>query len=106
MDPVIDPRRCPLCGGPNACGRSEGRSTCWCFEVPIARDVLARIPPEAERQACICQRCATGDGPQADPTARSAVSPARSEPQASEEKKGDLARRRFRPRARKPHRPT
>lgn len=54
---------CPLCGGPNDCGpaRTGTHATpCWCTNVTIDPAVLARIPPAARNQACICRRCATG----------------------------------------------
>lgn len=54
----VDPRRCPLCGGPNACGMAEGASTCWCFTVDIPSDVRARIPEAALDITCVCQACA------------------------------------------------
>ncbi|MBX3159657.1 MAG: cysteine-rich CWC family protein [Deltaproteobacteria bacterium] len=56
----VDASLCPLCGGANDCGRAAGRSTCWCFEVTVPRDVLARVPAEQRGVVCICRRC--GDG--------------------------------------------
>jgi hypothetical protein len=50
--------RCPLCGGDNACGAVAASATCWCFDVKIKAEVLARIPAEAQGTRCICQRCA------------------------------------------------
>jgi hypothetical protein len=54
----VDPRRCPLCGGPNDCGIAAGASTCWCFTTDIPSDVRDRIPPEARDLACVCRACA------------------------------------------------
>jgi hypothetical protein len=54
----VDPRRCPLCGGPNDCGIAAGASTCWCFTTEIPSDVRDRIPPEARDLSCICRACA------------------------------------------------
>jgi hypothetical protein len=54
----VDPRRCPLCGGPNECGIAAGASTCWCFTTEIPPDVRDRIPAEARDLACVCRACA------------------------------------------------
>lgn len=56
----IDPARCPLCGGDNACGAASGAGTCWCFAARISPDVLERVPPELRDKACICEKCASG----------------------------------------------
>lgn len=62
--PAIDPRRCPLCGQPNACANETARATgqaqppCWCTTVDFTPELLARVPPQARRQACICETCA------------------------------------------------
>lgn len=62
--PSIDPCRCPLCGQPNACANEIARATgqaqppCWCTTVTFAPELLARVPPEAQRRACICAACA------------------------------------------------
>jgi hypothetical protein len=55
---AVDPHRCPLCGEPNGCGMAEGKPACWCFEVSIDAETLARVPPEAQGQACVCRSCA------------------------------------------------
>jgi len=63
--PVVDPTRCPLCGGPNGCAREREKATgqpqppCWCTQVVFARELLAQVPAAAQRTACICQACAT-----------------------------------------------
>ena len=60
----VDPRRCPLCHQPNACGQEIARATgqaqapCWCTAVAFPAELLARVPPAAQRQACICEACA------------------------------------------------
>ena len=41
-DSLADKTKCPLCGGPNACGMAEGKTECWCFTATIAPGVLAR----------------------------------------------------------------
>ena len=74
----VDPRRCPLCGGPNDCGIAAGASTCWCFTAEIPADVRDRIPPDARDLACVCRACAERQpSGTADPsTATSATAPA------------------------------
>jgi hypothetical protein len=62
-----DPRRCPLCGEPNACGMSSGAGTCWCFSTEIPAAVLERVPPEARDEICVCAACATGERRRARP---------------------------------------
>jgi hypothetical protein len=69
MPAMVDPCRCPLCGQPNRCAMTQPEGTspkgapCWCVNVSFSAELLARVPPQAERQACICQRCATGGTP-------------------------------------------
>jgi len=55
---------CPLCGAPNECApaRSGTHDTpCWCWNITIDPAILAKIPPEARNEACLCRRCATGE---------------------------------------------
>jgi hypothetical protein len=54
----IDPARCPLCDGDNACGVVAGRADCWCFTEPVPAEVIARVPPAAQGVACVCRACA------------------------------------------------
>jgi hypothetical protein len=56
----VDPRRCPLCGGPNVCGVAAGADSCWCFTAQVPPDVVARVPEEARDVACVCRACAEG----------------------------------------------
>ncbi len=56
----VDPDRCPLCGNENECGLRAGSKTCWCFSEKLLPGVLDSIPPEAQRAACLCKKCATG----------------------------------------------
>ncbi|MDP4609485.1 MAG: cysteine-rich CWC family protein [Burkholderiaceae bacterium] len=61
---TIDPLLCPLCGQANACAMANGNDNaepCWCVGLTFGPDVLARVPPEAQRLACICQRCVQAD---------------------------------------------
>lgn len=61
-----DPTRCPLCGQPNRCANEVERETgepqppCWCTQADFGADLLARVPVEARRKACICSACANG----------------------------------------------
>jgi hypothetical protein len=62
--PAVDPCRCPLCGQPNACANEQARVSgeaqpaCWCTAVHFSPGLLARVPAEAQRRACICAACA------------------------------------------------
>lgn len=62
-EPVTDPSRCPLCGGDNRCAMEVERETgvpqgpCWCVNASFPKDLLARLPPDAEGKACICAAC-------------------------------------------------
>lgn len=59
----IDPTRCPLCGDDNRCAMEVEKATgepqppCWCVTATFTPDLLARLPAEAQGQACICARC-------------------------------------------------
>ena len=58
------PDLCPLCGQPNRCAMEIERETgvkqeaCWCTQVAFGPELLARVPAEAQRRACICAACA------------------------------------------------
>jgi hypothetical protein len=64
-----DPVLCPLCGQPNRCAMELERETgvaqgpCWCTQVEFDAGLLARVPPTAQRLACICAACARGNAP-------------------------------------------
>ncbi|HEY0826088.1 MAG TPA: cysteine-rich CWC family protein [Ramlibacter sp.] len=66
--PRPDPSLCPLCGQPNRCAveleRETGRAPgpCWCTQVDFGAELLARVPPQAQRLACICAACARQAG--------------------------------------------
>jgi hypothetical protein len=51
---------CPLCGQDNACGMDAGSSTsrCWCEDVTMGADLLAKVPEAAKGTVCICRACA------------------------------------------------
>jgi hypothetical protein len=58
---VLDPARCPLCGGPNRCARAAGARTaarCWCADTVIPADRLALVPEPVRGVGCICATCA------------------------------------------------
>jgi hypothetical protein len=57
----MDKTLCPLCGNENACGMAaaDSASRCWCEDVRVGADLLARVPDAAKRKVCICRACAT-----------------------------------------------
>ena len=61
---AIDATLCPLCGQPNRCAMEVEKETgvkqppCWCTQVDFSADLLAKVPPEKQRTACICAACA------------------------------------------------
>jgi len=61
MSQPIDPLRCPLCGGANACARAaagdDAERECWCAAATFDAALLARVPAAAAGRACICRRC-------------------------------------------------
>lgn len=66
---AIDPTLCPLCGQSNACANQLARATgvaqppCWCTTATFTPELLARVPAEARRLACICEACARAARP-------------------------------------------
>lgn len=60
----LDPSQCPLCGKQNLCAMEVARATgqdqppCWCTTVHFEAALLARIPPDKRRLACVCAACA------------------------------------------------
>ena len=65
---ALTPALCPLCGQPNRCAMELERETgvkqegCWCTQAAFSPELLARVPPEARRRACICPACVRGAG--------------------------------------------
>ncbi|MES2950644.1 MAG: cysteine-rich CWC family protein [Pseudomonadota bacterium] len=61
---AINTSQCPLCGQSNQCANEVERLTglpqepCWCTTAVFTPELLARVPAEARRLACICARCA------------------------------------------------
>lgn len=41
----------------------EAQGPCWCTQVDFDAAVLARVPPAAQRLACICAACARANTP-------------------------------------------
>lgn len=53
---------CPLCSGPNECQQCTSaayKGPCWCASVSIPEELLARVPAESRRRACLCRGCVT-----------------------------------------------
>ena len=60
VDSACDAARCPLCGGPNACQLCTAdayKGPCWCERMDLPAALLARVPDEQRRLACICRSC-------------------------------------------------
>lgn len=66
MSTSVDPARCPLCGGSNACQMVAGSGECWCLSVQIPKERLDAIPEAARGVACLCRTCATSERMPAD----------------------------------------
>ncbi|HEY3667669.1 MAG TPA: cysteine-rich CWC family protein [Polyangiaceae bacterium] len=61
MTSAVDPSLCPVCGEPNTCGMSQGKSECWCTNLKFPQAALDRIPADAKNLVCICPRCAQAE---------------------------------------------
>jgi hypothetical protein len=48
--------RCARCGAEFCCGMTEGKSSCWCAELPA----VMPVPKEGEG-ACLCPSCLRED---------------------------------------------
>ena len=62
LGPLREPQ-CPICGGPNGCVPAAAGSfevNCWCKQATFNADLVARVPLDLQRKACICRRCAEG----------------------------------------------
>ena len=56
MSGAADARRCPLCGGENACALARGEpGPCWCTKVRFPADLLRAA--SARGPACVCSGC-------------------------------------------------
>ncbi len=59
---VCGPERCPLCGQPNdcqLCTTAAYKGPCWCEAADIPDELLARLPTELRKKACLCRACVT-----------------------------------------------
>ena len=59
---AFDAGLCPLCGRPNACqmcSTAAAKGPCWCYEVELPAELLARVPEAFRNRACICRDCVT-----------------------------------------------
>ncbi|WP_221794825.1 cysteine-rich CWC family protein [Oceanobacter mangrovi] len=59
---AIDPLVCPLCGQANSCvnlAEKDVSKSCWCNDPALTfpEALLAQIPPEQRRKACVCKAC-------------------------------------------------
>ncbi|GAA5314988.1 MAG: cysteine-rich CWC family protein [Candidatus Pelagadaptatus aseana] len=52
----FDQFQCPFCHQSNACGAQDDKP-CWCFTLSVPQELLALLPEQARRKACVCQRC-------------------------------------------------
>jgi hypothetical protein len=52
---------CPICENANACSMTcgSGRGACWCFEINVARDVIACLADSEIAYSCLCRGCLT-----------------------------------------------
>lgn len=51
---------CPLCGGANGCQLATAvayKGPCWCMTVEFPEELLARVPENFHKRACICRAC-------------------------------------------------
>ena len=61
MTEALAHHRCPICGGPNSCAAAAAGTTdvaCWCLQEQFSAELLALVPTELKRVACICRSCA------------------------------------------------
>jgi len=38
----------------------QPQEPCWCTRIDFSPELLAQVPAQARRQACICAACASG----------------------------------------------
>ena len=56
----FNPAKCPLCGGANRCQLATTvayKGPCWCMDVEMPAELLARVPENFRHRACICRDC-------------------------------------------------
>ncbi|MFC1996399.1 cysteine-rich CWC family protein [Chloroflexota bacterium] len=56
---ALDTAICPLCGEPNHCAMAADANTsgCWCESIIFPEELLEKIPENAVRKTCVCQKC-------------------------------------------------
>lgn len=57
---IVNPAACPLCGGPNECqlcSAAAYKGPCWCMREEIPQELLACVPENSRKLACICRAC-------------------------------------------------
>jgi hypothetical protein len=55
-----NPDQCPLCGAANECqlcSPAAYKGSCWCVQTQIPEALLAQVPPDLKKKACICRAC-------------------------------------------------
>ena len=54
----MDTAICPLCGNPNQCAvaADPNATECWCESVIFPEELLAKVPEDAVRKTCVCQK--------------------------------------------------
>jgi prepilin-type processing-associated H-X9-DG protein/prepilin-type N-terminal cleavage/methylation domain-containing protein len=58
-----NPAVCPLCGAANdcqLCSSASYKGPCWCAQVEVPEELLALVPPDLKKRACICRDCIAG----------------------------------------------
>lgn len=56
----LNPSLCPLCGAANECqlcSPAAYKGPCWCAQLEMPAELLARVPENLRDRACICRRC-------------------------------------------------
>lgn len=55
----VDNAKCPLCGESNQCAVAADPNAiaCWCESVTFPDELLAKMPADAVRKSCVCQKC-------------------------------------------------
>ena len=54
---------CPVCGGPNKCAAAASGSfatPCWCTQIAVRPELLARLPQDERKRSCLCRKCLAG----------------------------------------------
>lgn len=54
---------CPICAASNDCDVARGKGTCWCFNAPVAAEMVDFAHELGVEHRCLCATCAAGDVP-------------------------------------------